>query len=405
MNRSGTRRIVAHLVGGVTAGLAFAMLYLVVWIPGLLVLALAFVGGLLGGRAMGLRGPQITTAPGVVCAVLAPMLLPTLDLTQIAVLGIAGLGLHVLLGLSGQLSLAQGIMVGLGAYTTAILATNYGWPVLMTMPVAAITAGVAGWALGLMAVRFEGVYLVILTGAFAIVMPILLKHFEGLTGGVQGIAIAAPDSPFQALDHDRWLYYLVLSGVIVATVLTANLERSSVGISLRALRDSGVAARSIGIDLRRGKMQAFVVSSVLAGLAGGFYAITVGFVSPDSFGLLYGIHFLILVVLGGSRLVIGVFLGAGVLHVMQTHLHEVAVPIAPDYSLTFGPQAVYAAVLILVLLLMPHGLTGAPEGISAWWRSRVSDRSSAPSHSGHPAMTQATVPTVEPIYNTPERQT
>ncbi|MBU2694975.1 hypothetical protein CCO04_07770 [Pimelobacter sp. 30-1] len=355
------RMLLASATGAGATAAAFALLYAVVWVPGLVVLAVAVLVGAAAGRSLGLTTRTAALCPVATAALLAPQVVAPTDLVQVLVLGIAALGLQVLLGTSGQLSLAQGTMLGLGGYTTAVLVTDHGWPALATLPVAVVVTGAVGWLLGGVAARFDGVYLVILTGAFAIVVPILLKYFEGLTGGVQGISVWLPESPTPLLGDDEYLYLLVLAATAVAAGLTWNVTRGSVGLALRALHDSPVAARGVGINLRRAKMQAFLVSALLAGLAGGLYALSVGFVSPDSFGLLLGIHLLVMVVLGGSGSMAGAFLGAGAVHLLQVHLREIAIPVGGGHEVPLGPQAVFGLVLVLVLLLAPSGLAGLPE--------------------------------------------
>lgn len=354
------RSALALLVGAAATAVLYVVLYGLVWVPGVVVLIAAGVGGTAAGRVLGLAPRVATLLPLLVIACVAPTLMSTTDLVQTLVLGIAALGLTVLLGQSGQLSLAQGTMLGLGAYTTAILATDHGWPVLLTLPAATAVAGIAGWLLGLVAVRFDGVYLAILTGAFAIVAPILLKYFADLTGGVQGIAVWSPESPIAALSDDEFLYLVVLVATVLAVGLTWNVSRGPVGLSFRAMHDSPIAARGVGVSLGRAKMQAFLVSALLAGLAGGLYATTVGFVSPDSFGLLLGIHLMVMVVIGGTRSIAGPFLGAAAVHYLQVHLTEVRVPVGPDLVMGLGPQAVFGLVLIAVLLVVPTGLVGLP---------------------------------------------
>ncbi|MGW4479131.1 branched-chain amino acid ABC transporter permease [Rhodococcus triatomae] len=374
-----------------TTAVVYGLLYSVVVIPGWLVLVAAWIAGAAVGRALGSASAGVL--PALLVLAVAPSLIPSADLVQIVILGIAALGLYVLLGLSGQLSLAQGTMLGVGAYTTAILVSDQGWPLLAAIPIGIAVTGSIGWLLGLVAVRFDGVYLAILTGAFAIVAPILLKNFEGVTGGVRGISVPVLNSPIVGLTDDEFRYAVVLAAAAVACVLTWNVARGPVGLGLRAMHDSPVAARGIGIGLRRAKMQAFLVSSLLAGLAGGLYSVTVGYVSPDSFGLMLGIHLLVMVVIGGTGSIAGAFLGAGAVHLLQTHLEEISIPVGASFSFSLGPQAVFGIVLILVLLLMPTGLSGIPHRLAEMRRARrrsrdsVTPRASSPTEPMEPQRT------------------
>jgi len=294
-------------------------------------------------------------------AVLGPQAVPASELTQILILGVVALGLNVVTGWAGQIHLAQGVFVGFGAYTTALLTTRLGWPLLATIPVAGAVAGVFGLLLGLVALRFTGVFLAVLTTSLALVTPIVLKHYGSVTGGAGGILVEplTPGGAFDALGVDQLTYIVTVVVATLAAVLTWNMLAGRVGRALRAVRDSPVAAMGIGVQPTRYKALAFTVSSFWAGIAGALYAITIGFINPDSFGLFYGVQFLTMIVVGGISTIGGSFIGAAIVYELTTHVQDVGLPGSiAGQSLSLPQQAIFGIILIVVILLVPRGITG-----------------------------------------------
>ena len=206
------------LVGAPVAFALYEVLNLI-GLSGIPVLMVSYVGGLVAGRVLG-RDPRRAALGALVpLALVAPQTVAATELTQILILAVAALGLNILTGWAGQLNLAQGIFVGLGAYTTAILGTNHGWPLLLTLPVAGVLAAAVGALLGAIALRFAGVYLAVLTTSVALVVPIVLKHYSALTGGAQGIAVNPVELPAgvaSTMTSEQFNYALALLVAMIA---------------------------------------------------------------------------------------------------------------------------------------------------------------------------------------------
>jgi branched-chain amino acid transport system permease protein len=274
---------------------------------------------------------------------------------------VAVLGLNVLVGYSGQISLGHGAFFALGAYTAAILVGKHGWSHLLTVPVAGLTAGVAGLLFGLPALRVRGLYLALLTLGLAVATPPVIKRLESLTGGSQGINVAPPAPPsfLDSLAADQWAYFLCLAVAIPLFVLVAMLLRGRIGRALITIRDNEIVAKAMGINLATYKTGAFALSAAYAGMGGALYVFTVGFVSPESFTLVTSISFLAAVVVGGLATVSGAVLGA------------LFIVLVPDYAGDVSEAlagVIYGAVLILFMYLEPRGLVGLARRIGRWAR-------------------------------------
>jgi len=268
------------------------------------------------------------------------------------VYAIALLGLNMLTGYNGQISLGHGAFFAIGAYTTAVLIDQFHWPYLATFPVAAIVCLVVGFLFGLPALRLEGHYLALATFALALTTPQLLKYklFEKWTGGVQGIVIAKPDAPFGLpLNPDQWLYFLCLAIMTLAFWVAWNLLRGRVGRAIVAIRDQPIAASTMGINTALYKSLTFGVSALYTGLAGALSAIVVQFVAPDSFNQLLSITLLVGVVVGGLASLSGAIYGAFFVQFIPNVAEEIS---------KAAPWAIYGIFLIGFMFVMPTGIAG-----------------------------------------------
>jgi len=288
---------------------------------------------------------------------LAPVFLSTdyhlFQLTLTVASALAILGLDLVTGYTGQLSLGHGAFYAIGAYTTAVLMADYEVPYWATLPASAGTAAAAGFAIGMPALRLRGHYLALTTFALAVAVPQLLKYrgLEGWTGGVQGIALTKPGPPFGlGLTPDQWLYLFALAIAALAFFLVHNLVRGRIGLAMAAIRDHPLAAEAMGVDLARVKISAFAISAMITGVAGSLSAITVQFVAPDSFPPLLSIFLFVGLVVGGLGSLTGAVIGA---------LFVEFVPNLADQVSKAAPGAVYGVALIAVLYLMPEGAAGA----------------------------------------------
>ena len=277
----------------------------------------------------------------------------TFQLTLVLVYAIALLGLNILTGYSGQISLGHGAFYALGAYCAAILMDKAGVPYWATVPAAGAVCFVAGFLFGLPALRLEGLYLALATFALGVAMPQLLKyhHLEKWTGGVQGIVIPKPEAPLGLpVNADQWLYFFTLFVALVMFVLGWNLLRGRVGRALTAIRDHAIAAEAMGVHNALYKSTAFGVSALYTGVAGALGAIAVQFVAPDSFNIFLSIVFLVGIVVGGLASISGALYGA---------LFIQFVPNIADEISKAAPWAVFGIFMIGFVYLMPTGVAGA----------------------------------------------
>jgi branched-chain amino acid transport system permease protein len=288
----------------------------------------------------------------VVIAIL-PWVVPSFavfDLIYVGAYAIAILGLIVLTGMNGQISLGHGAFMALGGYVVAVGAHAAGWPYWVGVLVAAIACGVFGIFIGLIALRLAGVYLALATFSLAVATPSFLKHFKSVTGGFGGLSLESVTTPHGIpLDAQHWLYYVTWASAGVAFLVTALLVRGRFGRALRALRDDPVAAISFGVNPYFYKTLAFAWSAVLAGVAGAFYAITTAYVSPDTFTFALSITLLIGAVLGGIMSFWGALVGALVIEFL---------PLVAQQVNAGAPSVVYGVTLILVMLFVPDGIVG-----------------------------------------------
>lgn len=281
----------------------------------------------------------------------------------VLVYAVAILGLNMLTGFNGQISLGHGAFYAFGAYTAAVLMDKVGVPYWATLPVAFAFCFAFGFLVGFPALRLAGHYLALATFALALAVPQLLKYkkIEGLTGGVQGIVLNKPEPPFsfrfldQPFSSDRWLYYFTLAVSALMFLLAWNLLRGRIGRAMIAVRDHPIAAAAMGINLTMVKSLTFGMSAGITGLAGAMGAIVVAFVSPDSFTVNLSIFLLVGVVVGGLASIPGAIFGA---------IFIQFVPNIADEISKSAPAAIYGLMLIGLMYLMPTGVMG---GINRLW--------------------------------------
>jgi len=305
-----------------------------------------------------------------------PAFLTDFRAQQFAYVGIyliALIGLNVLTGYTGQMSLGHGAFMAVGGYTTAILMTDHGVKDLWTIPIAALVAGAAGFLFGLPALRLSGLYLALATFAIAVSTPAVLKKFESFTGGGSGKNLfgleqltggIAPVHVFGSkLNFNNWLYYLCWSVALVLYVVAWLLLRGRTGRAFRAVRDSETAALSSGVSLARYKTLAFGVSAAYAGVAGSLYAIATTYVNPDTFPVQLSIFLLVGVVVGGLGSLTGLIAGAVFIEFLPLW--------AQDVSKSPGaPGVIYGVILIGVIFLLPTGAAGLLRRVATLIRGR-----------------------------------
>jgi branched-chain amino acid transport system permease protein len=283
------------------------------------------------------------------------------QLAYVAIYLIALIGLNILTGYTGQISLGHGAFMAVGGYTTAILMADHGVKDVWTIPIAAVLTGVVGFLFGLPALRLSGLYLALATFAIAVATPAVIKRFEDFTGGGSGInlfgipELTASLTPVtilgQELVFNDWLYYLTWTIALIGYVFAWLFLRGRTGLALRAVRDSETAAQSSGVSLPKYKTLAFGVSAAYAGVAGSLFAIATTFVNPDTFPIALSILLLVGVVVGGLGSLVGLIAGAVFIQFLPIWSQEISK--SPG-----APSIVSGIVLIGLMFVLPMGVAG-----------------------------------------------
>ena len=302
-----------------------------------------------GGAASRILGLMVVLA--IACAL--PFMMSgfrVFQFTQVYIYAIALLGLNILTGYNGQISLGHGAFYAIGAYTTAIMIDKwnigYGW----TIPTAGILCLVVGFLFGRPALRLEGLYLALATFSLALAVPQILKYFEHWTGGSQGIVLSKPKAPWRLpLSEDQWLYFLTLVILVVLFLLARNLLKSRTGRAIVAIRDNHIAAEAMGINSALYKSVVFGVSAAYTGVAGALSGIAIAFVAPDSFNIFLSITLLTGIVIGGLATISGAIFGALFIQFVPNWAQDIS---------KAAPWAIFGIFLIVFMYVMPHGIVG-----------------------------------------------
>jgi branched-chain amino acid transport system permease protein len=293
--------------------------------------------------------------------------------SQVYIYAIALLGLNILTGFNGQISLGHGAFYAMGAYTTAIMTDQWNVPYGWTIPAAGVLCLVAGFLFGIPALRLEGLYLALATFALALAVPQILKYFEHWTGGSQGIVLNKPNAPWGLpINPDQWLYFLSLAVLVVLFVLAANLLRGRTGRAIVAIRDNAIAAQSMGVNTALYKSLTFGVSAAYTGVAGALSAVTVAYVAPDSFDVFRSITFLVGIVIGGLASISGAIFGALFIQFVPNWAQDIS---------KAAPWAIYGVFLIAFMYAMPRGIAGSLRLATARWLRRRAEPAAAPAGS------------------------
>jgi branched-chain amino acid transport system permease protein len=301
-----------------------------------------------------------------------PRIVGDFTVYEFAIVGmyfIALLGLSILTGYSGQISLGHGAFMAVGGYTTAILSVDgiYGHELrdLWTIPIAGFVAGVAGLLVGVPALRLSGLYLALITFGIAVSFPQLPKKFDHFFGGTTGKVLNLVKAPF-GLDTtpNRWLYYLTWGIALVLLAAAWALLRGKPGRALQAIRDSEVAAASSGVNPATYKTLAFGISAFYAGVAGSLYVMSKAYMNPDVFPIILSVYLVAALAVGGLESLVGLIAGAALIYVLQNRADDVTrwinhLPVLNlDPKRPGIPSVVFGIVLIAVMLLLPTGAGG-----------------------------------------------
>lgn len=283
-------------------------------------------------------------------------------LIVLAINTIIVLGLNLLMGYAGQVSIGHAAFYGIGAYMSAIMTIKYGHSAWLGMAAAVIVGGAVAYLIAIPSLRLKGHYLAMATLGFAEIVHILFLELRDITGGTDGIyGIPAPSIAGFSFDTPQKLYILVWLITVVSLVIAINIANSRVGRALRAVHGSEIAAAAMGVDTAKYKIQVFVLSAILACIGGSLYAGMVGYVSPESFTIGISIALVTMVVVGGMGNIWGAIVGASTLTILQEHLKSYQ-----DYNLV-----IFGAILVLAMVFMPQGLVGAGSELLAGLRRRT----------------------------------
>jgi branched-chain amino acid transport system permease protein len=281
----------------------------------------------------------------------------TLEVAYALIFAMAILGLNVLTGYSGQISLGHGAFMAIGAFTAAIGVHNLRLPYLVTIPIAGLLCGLIGFVIGLAAGRLEGIYLGLATFALGVATPDLLKKQTSLTGGVKGISLPPITSPWTFLSDDQFFYFLCLSITVVLFLLARNILGDRTGRAWRAVRDGELAAAAFGVNVGYYKTLAFALSAAFAGIAGSLYGLATAFVSTDAFPVQLSIALLVGAVVGGIGTIVGAFFGGLLAEFLPIYAQQLLLPVSKDLA-NAAPGAVQGVLLLVVLSVARGGLAG-----------------------------------------------
>jgi len=294
-------------------------------------------------------------------------------LNRIGIAIIGAVGLNILVGFTGQISIGQAAFLAVGAYGTAILGTKAGLPFWLAIPLAAALTSLFGLVFGVPSLRLKGLYLAIATLAAHFITTYAIIHWESMTNGVLGFNVTPAALFGLPLDSDERVFYLIYALVIPAVFFAKNLFRTRVGRAFIAVRDRDVAAAVIGVSLYRYKLLAFVVSSFYAGVAGGLMAYHSRIVFPDAFSLLVAIDYLAMIIIGGLGSILGSIYGAVFMTLLPEVLKLGATSLTGVYPNAFGLIAsardiVFGLAIIFFLMYEPAGLARIWERFRSYWK-------------------------------------
>jgi len=297
------------------------------------------------------------------------------NLTAVAIFAVAAAGLTLLTGLNGQLSLGHGALMAIGAYTASLLLKDHRqFPVIVVLLISVLSSGVIGIVFGYAAARLRGPYLAGATLTLAVALPQVATRYKSIFGGDTGLIVpptAPPDWLGADFPAERWLAWIAVAAALVTMVLLANLLRNAPGRAFKAVRDNEAAAALAGIDVARTQVLAFVISAACAGLAGALFAYWSGITSPAGFSLSLSLQLITAIVIGGLGSLAGAVWGSVVLVYVPLLTSGMASTLKLPSSVADNlPLAIYGGILVIAMLVAPHGIQGALGRILAIGRAR-----------------------------------
>jgi branched-chain amino acid transport system permease protein len=303
-------------------------------------------------------------------AIVIPLMASPYDnsqLTLVCVWAIAALGLNLITGYLGLISVGHGAIVAIGAYVSTYAAAQWGFPLWLGVLAGAAGGGLIGLVIGLSSIRLRGLYLALTTLALAVGVPPLMARIG--PGGPNGTVVAMPSAPdWSGLADDQWVYYCALVGLVLLMLFTRRITTGTFGLLLVSTKQSPISAASMGVPTTRVRLAYFAISSAYAGVAGALFAATSGFVSPESFPLLLSVWLLAAVVVGGLSTIYGAVVGA---------FYITYVPLlASDWGAS-AAGLVYGASIVVVMAIAPAGIVGVAYRLLTRRRSKQAPREEA----------------------------
>jgi branched-chain amino acid transport system permease protein len=281
------------------------------------------------------------------------------NMTAISVIG--AVGLNILTGYTGLISLGQAAFMGVGAYTVAILATKAGLPIWINLPAAGVITTVVGIMAGTPSVRLKGFYLAMATLASEFLLEYVFKNWESMTHGVQGLYLTPPKLFGVLLSNDRLFYFLAVPLAVVAVACTRNLFRTRVGRAFIAIRDRDIAAELIGINVFKYKLVSFAISSFFAGVAGGLWCYYMTIINPEAFQLAVSIDYVAMIIVGGMGTLLGPVYGALFVVLLPEIIQRVMEVLQPilrmEYAFVAYKQVIFGLIIVVFLIFEPKGMS------------------------------------------------
>jgi branched-chain amino acid transport system permease protein len=288
---------------------------------------------------------------------------------------VAALGLNLLTGFTGQISLGHSAFLAIGAYTGAILGEGLGMPFWITLPTAGLVAALSGILVGIPCLRLKGLYLAMATMSFGVMMEYILVTWKGLTGGERGMFMAELDIFGLVLDTDEKIYYFLLAVSALMITVAKNIVRTRVGRAFIAVRDRDIAAEVMGVDLTLYKVTAFALGAFYAGVAGTMYAYVMGHIHPEHFTLMSSLQYLAMIIVGGLGSVLGSIFGAVFIVVIPEFISLAAQAIEkviPAMAVKYDEEwniATFGLLIMLFLIFEPGGLNAIWQRIKTGFKN------------------------------------
>ncbi len=293
------------------------------------------------------------------------------NMIGIAVIG--ALGINIVTGFTGQISLGQGAFLGVGAFSCAFFMNEWGIPFWLAMPMAGLVTAAVGMIFGIPSLRLKGLYLAIATLAAQFILEYLFLHLEGITGGSNGVMFPSPQVGDFAFDTDQSIYYVIITVAVLTTIYTTNLFRSKDGRAFVAVRDHYLSAEIMGIHLFKYRLLSFAISSFIVGIAGSLWGAYTQYITPEHFTIAESINYLAMIIIGGMGSVLGSIYGA-IFMTLVPNLLSYGTSVLANVWAGAGDlimslkEGIFGLIVVLFLIFEPDGLAHRWKLIKAYWK-------------------------------------